>query len=577
ADPPIGRPLPNVTVAVVDPSGDPLTPGLAGEVVIGGAGVARGYVNRPELTAERFVADPGDPTRRVYRSGDAARVNANGELEFVGRLDDEVKVRGFRVAPAEVEAALTAHPGVADAAVVAHPDPNGDARLVAYVVAAAGGDEPSTSDLRRFLTERLPGYMVPSQLIACLAFPVGPNGKVDRAALPVPDVEPGAPSSHRIEARTATEKSMAEIWARVLGLEEVGTDDDFFDLGGHSLLATQDIAQVREEFGTETPLRAIFEAPTVAGLAALVDADTARGGTTQPLTRQPRTPGARFPLSLAQEQMWAIEARADPPGLYNVSLIRHLRRPVDEPALRRALSDVAERHETLRASFPLDDGRPWQLITPSAGVELPVTDLAGISPADRDNEVRRRVAEHDAQPFDTTRSPLWRAQLLHVDDLTSDLVVTFDHLICDGTSAYIFSGELATAYEAAVAGRKPPFKPLEVQFADFAVWQRRWFTDDVSRRQLEWWAKTLEGAPLGPALEFDRYPTTPSRRIRSRAVTVPALTRQRLEEVARANHTTVFAVAAAGVQAVLSRLGGLPDIVLSTTLSGRRWAQLEGL
>ena len=595
-DPPIGRPLPNTTVRVVDDRGRPVPTGVAGELLIGGAGLARGYLNDPALTAQRFVVDPaGDPPgARMYRTGDLVRPLPGGALEFVGRLDDQVKIRGFRIECGEVEAALGRHPGVAGAVVVARPDPPGPAgparspgekRLAAYVLPAAGA-APTGGDLRRFLAGRLPAHMVPSAFVVVYSFPLTPNGKVDRAALPAPD-RPGAVTAGGDGAgagdgarpRSRAEERVAAVWARVLGLDPagVGVDDDFFELGGHSLLATQVMAQVREEFGTETPLRAIFEAPTVAGLAALVDAEASGGEEGPRLGARDRPPGARLPLSLAQEQMWALEAAADPPGLFNITALHRFEGPVDEGALKDALEHLVERHETLRTSFGVEDGRPWQSVAEAVPVELSTTDLAGAPAGEREGELERRVAEQDARAFDPARPPLFRAHLFHLGDTSSRLAVTFDHLVCDGTAVTVFVRELTAAYEALVDHRRPELPPLEVQFGDFAVWQRSHVTEEALSRQLEWWVATLEGMPLGPAVPFDRVPATPTRRIGSTTARAGAGTRRLLEELAGATTGTVFIVAVAAVAAVLGRHGGTTDVVVSTTLSGRNRSELEGL
>ncbi len=579
-DPPIGRALPNSDVRVVDERGDPVAPGVTGELLIGGVGLARGYLNHPELTSQRFITGAGDvgPGARLYRTGDLVRMLADGDLEYVGRIDDQVKIRGFRVECGEVEAALAAHPGVAEAVVVARLDPSGHKRLAAYVVAAGNG-AVTASELRRSLLDRLPDHMVPSELATVDAFPLTPNGKVDRAALA--SVEPTGPADDRLplRPRSPTEERLAAIWADVLGVDvaRVGVDDDFFELGGHSLLAAQVIAQVREEFGTETVVRAIFEASTVAALAALVEAEAAGDLQVPPLARMPRVPGARFPLSMAQEQMWALELAADPPGLYNITAITRIRRPVDESSLRKALAYMVERHETLRTAVSVESGRPQQVVVPTVPVKLDVVDLGGTHPAEREPELRRRIADQDAAPFDPARAPLFRAQLLHLGEEASQLVVTIDHLIADGTSAEIFMNELIEAYDAISGSRAPEHPPLEVQFADFAAWQRRWVTEDVLQAQLDWWANALEGMPLGPAVPFDRVPDQPTRRITSRSLTVPADTYGLLQELARASHGSVFIVCAAAVQALFSRYGGLTDVVLSTTLNGRQRTELEGL
>ncbi|MGI9022487.1 MAG: amino acid adenylation domain-containing protein [Acidimicrobiales bacterium] len=582
-DPPIGRPLPNTTVGVVDDRLEPVAPGATGELLIGGAGLARGYLNRPELTAERFVRDVAGEPGRMYRTGDLVRQLPDGDLDFVGRIDNQVKIRGFRIECGEVEAALVRHPEVAAAAVVAHDEPPADQQLVAYVVAAAGATV-TTGDLRRFLADHLPAHMVPGAFVVLDALPLTPNKKVDRTALPPPQPAEAATDAAGVGPRSATEERVAAIWARVLGLDPatVGTDDDFFDLGGHSLLATQVIAQLREEFGTETPLRAIFEAPTVAGLAALVQPEGTEAETTglteaPALTPRPAQAGPALPLSLAQEQMWVLERSANPPGLYNITALHRFERPVDEDAIRHALRYMIGRHETLRTRFPSDTGRPQQIVLPSVDVELGVSDLGDVPEAEREHELRCRIVEKDAQPFDLDRAPLFRAHLFHLDDATSRLAVTFDHLICDGTATSIFVTELVAAYEAITAGREPDLPPLDVQFADFCVWQRSHVTDDVLRRQLDWWAGALKDVPSGPAVAFDRFPETLTRRITSCTFTVGPDIRRRLDDVARTTGSTVFVVAAAAVQALFARYSGITDIVMSTTLSGRNRAELEGL
>jgi len=579
-DPPIGRPLPNTTVRVVDELRRPVPVGVAGELLIGGAGLARGYVNDPALTAERFVDDPaGDPPRaRMYRTGDLVRRLADGDLDYVGRLDDQVKIRGFRIECGEVEAALACHPGLAHAVVVARSDLVAGKRLVAYVVGAASAGVPG-EELRHFLAERLPDHMVPSAFVILGALPLTPNGKVDRAALPDPGLGAATTDGALAAPRSPAEERMAAIWARVLGLNGAGVDvdDDFFDLGGHSLMATQVIAEVREEFGTDTPLIAIFRAPTVAGLTALVEAERVTGAEGPPLTARARQPGARLPLSLAQEQMWALEMAASPPGLFNITALHRFGRPVDDVALRGTLRYLLERHETLRTCFGAEDGHPWQSVVEAPPIELATSDLSGMPVHERESELQRRIADEDARPFELDQAPLFRAHLFRLDETSSVLTVTFDHLICDGTAVSIFMAEATATYEAMAAHRAPELPPLAIQFADFAVWQQANVTEDVLSRQLDWWVETLNGMPLGPAVPFDRMPQTATRRIASQALKVGADTRRLLDELARATGSTEFIVAVAAAQALFGRYGGTTDVVVSTTLSGRNRAELEGL
>ncbi|CAN5136233.1 hypothetical protein BH18ACT4_BH18ACT4_00550 [soil metagenome] len=578
-DPLIGRPLPGTTVEVVDERLNPVQPGVTGELLIGGAGLARGYLNHPELTAERFVVDSAAPAGpRRYRTGDFVRGLPSGDLEYIGRIDDQVKIRGFRIECGEVEAVLARHPGVAAAVVTARDDPPAERQLVAYVI-GGGVTAPTVGDLRRFLVDRLPVHMVPSAFVVIDTFPLTPNGKVDRAELPAPGPAGTTTDAARVRPRSPAEERVAAIWARVLSLDpaSVGAEDDFFALGGHSLLAPQVIAQIREEFGTETPLRAIFETPTVAGLATTVQAERAAPAAAPALTPVAREPGARLPLSLAQEQMWALEATTDTPGLYNITAIHRFDGPVDERALRAALAYLVDRHETLRTCFSVESGRPYQSVLPTVQVDLGVSDLGHEPAAERGSVLRRLTASEDARPFDLARAPLFRPHLFHLGGAASQLIVTFDHLICDGTAATLFMTELVAAFETACAGRRPDLPPLEIQFGDFALWQRAHLSYDILRRQLDWWAKTLAGMPLGPAVPFDRVPSTPTRRIASEAFTVDASTRRLLDEVARATGATVFIVAVAAVHALFGRYSGMTDIVVSTTSNGRTRAELEGV
>ncbi|MDQ4130301.1 MAG: amino acid adenylation domain-containing protein [Actinomycetota bacterium] len=576
-DPPIGRPIANTTVRILDDDGIAVPIGTPGELYVGGAGVARGYLNRPALTADRFVPDPeGAPDQCLYRTGDLVRMLQDGNLEFVGRVDEQVKIRGFRIECREVVSVLVRHPGVAEAVVVAREDEPGNRRLVAYVV-PPGAQAPTSVELRRFLAERLPVYMVPSAFVRLDALPLTANGKVDRDALPPPGDSRQGLSTPWVAARTSTEERIAAIWSRVLDVEWVGVDDDFFDLGGHSLQAIQAVAEVRQAFAVEIPVRAIFEAPTVARLAVVVDAQRGGEDVPPPLVGRPRRLGERIPLTLPQEQMWQLERNAVPQGLFNVTALHRFSGAVEEGVLRQALAYVVERHETLRTHFGSDSGTPYQSVASSLPVELSVCDLRSLPHGERDRELLRRIAAQDATPFDLAQAPLFRVRLYRLAQERSVVAVTFDHLICDGTSAYIFLSELTAAYEALAVGREPVLRPLAVQYPDFALWQREWLTEERLARELEYWKRKLAGMPLGPAVPFDRVPDEPTRRIVKRPVSVPPDGYEGLQRLARATRSTGFVVMVATVQALFSRVGGLTDVVLSTTLSGRQRSELEGL
>lgn len=587
-DPPIGRPLPNVVVRVLDDRGAPVVPGEVGELYIGGVGLARGYLGRPELTAARFVPDPfgHGAGARLYRTGDLVRARTDGELDFVGRVDNQVKVRGFRIETGEVEAVLRSHPEVADAVVVAREDQPGDRRLVAYVVGAPGplgqmdprAPTGPAAPLRPFLGEHLPAYMLPSAFVALEAFPLTPNGKVDRDALPPPGAAGGGHPAGRSDL-TATEQALAGIWSEVLGVADIGAHDDFFDLGGHSLLAAQVAARVQDRLGVDLGLRAVFQAPTVAGLAAVVDglgpAPSPPGP--PPLVPHPRRAGDRVPLSLAQEQMWAVENRAGTRVDNNVTACLRLPGPVDGNALAAALEHLVARHEALRTSFVVEGGQPGQVVSPTLAVDLARADLAAEAAERREARAGDLARAQDGRPFDLGQPPLFRFLLADLGLGGGLAVATFDHLICDGPSAYIWLSELEESYRALAAGREPQLRTLPVQFADFALWQRAWFDHDRLDDQLRYWERRLAGMPLGPALPFDHVPDAPSRRIAKLALSVGPDDYRGLEALARSGRTSVFVLCVAAASAVLARMGSTTDVVLGTTLSGRQRPEVEGV
>ncbi len=598
-DPPIGRSVAGATTHLLDDEGRPVGPGDEGELYVGGPGVARGYLNRPELTAAAFVPDPFTVTAgaRLYRTGDLVRELPSGNLAFVGRRDHQVKIRGYRVEPDAVATALDSHPAVTEAVVVARDDGPAGRRLLGYVVTP--DTSVSSAELRRYLAERLPAHMVPSAFVHLASLPQTPNGKVDHQALPNPlGVRPELDIPW-VAPRNPAEETLVSIWAQVLGIEDLGIDDDFFDLGGHSLLATQVVSQAREAFGRDLALQAIFESPTVRGLAAALGAEeertqpALRSGTqpalrsgTQPALRsgtQPalvaytRRPGDRAPLSLAQAQMLELQLVADPPGLFNVTAQHRFATPAAPDTVSAALDVLVARHETMRTRVVVEGDTAWQVVEAAAPVPLTSHDLSSVAPEDLDSTLQQQVAEVDAVPFDLATSPLLRAHLFQLGHQGSELVVTFDHLICDMTSAYIFLDELTAAYEALVGGHRAELRPVAVQYADFSIWQQSWLTEERLGAQYEYWRTKLADMPMGSAVPFDHLPTNPSRRIGHRSFAVSADICRPLRHLARSRQATPFVVCVAAVEALLSRAGGVTDIVLSTTLSGRQRNELEGV
>jgi pristinamycin I synthase-3/4 len=565
----IGRAIGGTRAHVLD---DAARPAADGELFIGGAGVTRGYLGRPGLTAERFVPDPFsvEPGARMYRTGDGARLRVDGRLDFAGRLDAQVKVRGHRVEPGEVEAALAALPGVSQAAVTARDDGDGP-RLVAYFV----GDEMPAAELRAALRGTLPEYMLPAAFVRMEALPLGPSGKTDRRALPAPAAESGA--EYRAPG-TEVEAALAEAWSEVLGVERVGIDDDFFDLGGHSLLATRVLSRVRQRLGVDLPVRAVFQNPTVAALAGAIERERADAAPQPPLV--PAGRDAPLPLSFSQQRLWFLAELEPESPLYNLPAAVRMRGELDEAALRRALGEIVRRHEALRTVFRAGpDGAPVQEVTAApAEFPLPVADLRAFPAAWARAEVLRLAADEAEAPFDLRADPLLRALLVRVADGEHALVLTLHHIVGDGWSVGVLFGELAALYGAFRDGGESPLAPLPVQYADYAAWQRAWLTEGTLEAQLAYWRARLDGAP--PLLELPTdHPRPPTQSHRGEVLPfdVPAGLARRVRALARREDATPFMVLLAGFTLVLHRLSGSDDVVVGAPVAGRARPEVEGL
>ncbi|WP_116121188.1 non-ribosomal peptide synthetase, partial [Archangium gephyra] len=474
----IGGPITNTKAYVLDGEMQPVPVGVVGELYVGGEGLAVGYVSRPELTAERFVPSPFGTGERLYRTGDMVRWQGDGKLEFLGRRDGQVKVRGYRIELGEVEAALSRHPAVGEVVVVAREDVPGDKRLVAYAVAKPG-HELEAGELRGWVKETLPEYMVPTAVVELKALPLTPNGKVDRKALPAPEQE-RVREGHEAP-RTETERKLASLWAEVLHQEKVGLGEDFFELGGHSLLATQLVSRVREAFGVELPLRAVFEAPTVEKLAARVLA-TKAGIKAPPLKRVPRD-GA-LPLSFAQQRLWFLDQLEQGSAFYNVPAVVKLKGELEVGALERSFEELVRRHEALRTTFRVENGEPVQVISEQPRLAFSVEELSALPEAGREAEARRRSEEEAQRPFDLAQGPLLRTKLLKLGELEHVLVLVMHHIVSDGWSMGLLVRELAGLYEAFSRGKPSPLAELPVQYADYAAWQRQWLSGEVLEEQL---------------------------------------------------------------------------------------------
>jgi amino acid adenylation domain-containing protein len=566
--PPIGRPLANVRAYVLDARGRPAPVGVPGELFVGGTGVARGYGGRPGLTAAAFVPDPfgTEPGARLYRTGDRVRWLDGGVLDFIGRVDQQVKVRGYRIEPGEIESALRAHPAVRDAAVVVR----GGSRLAGYVV--ADGDAVTPGDLRERLRGVLPGYMVPATVTVLDAFPLTPSGKTDRAALPDPEASEVAYAA----PETATEAELAGLWIALLGVERAGRGDDFFTLGGHSLLAAQLVARVREAFGVELPLRAVFAAATLEAQAARIDA--LRGGAqlSGDIPRADRS--APLPLSFSQERLWFLEQLEPGSAAYNVPFGMMLRGPLDAGALGRALGEVVRRHEVLRTAFEPGDEGPVQRILAPDVFRLETIDLATFPEAEREDEAQRRMVAEGQRPFDLRSGPLLRATLFRLGNEAHGLMIVVHHAAADAWAGGVLFGELVALYDAYRRGEPSPLPELPLQFADFAAWQRGWLTGSELERQLAYWRGKLAGAPATVELPYDR-PRPPVQDLRGavHGFTFTPQAAGAARELARAGGSTVFMVMVAALAAVLRRWSGQDDLVIGTPIINRARRELEPL
>jgi amino acid adenylation domain-containing protein len=559
---PIGRPFDNMRAYVLDGGLLPVPESAVGELYLAGTGVARGYHGRPALTAERFLADPyGPPGERMYRTGDLARRAADGTIEFLGRRDGQVKVRGFRIELGEIEAVLAEDPAVAACVAVVREDRPGDRRLVAYVV--GGGTDPDLAAVHAAAARRLPDHMLP-ELVALPALPLTPNGKVDRRALPAPSRSTGAGAR---DARGPREELLRGLFAELLNVPSVGVDDDFFALGGHSLLVTRLVSRVRSLLGVELSVRQVFDHPTVAALAAALDA--ADRGTRPPVRAVAGRP-ERLPLSFAQRRLWFLHRLDGPSPTYHIPTALRLRGRADRSALRAALTDVLARHESLRTVFAEDATGPYQSVLPvrTVTVDLPV------QPATAD-ELDALLTAAAREPFDLTTGPLLRARMFDLGGDEHVLLLVLHHIAGDGWSMPVLARDLAEAYAARSAGTAPARPPLPVQYGDYTLWQRAAMgtedePDSVIAGQLRYWKAALADLPEQLELPADRpRPPQPTHGGGRVEFELPAALHDRLRDLARRSRVTPFMVVQAGVAALLSRLGAGDDIPLGSPIAGR--------
>ncbi|MEW9682768.1 amino acid adenylation domain-containing protein [Pseudomonas sp. TE50-2] len=565
----IGRPIANARVYLLDEARQLVPCGVTGELYVGGAGVARGYLNRAQLTAERFLDDPfsEQPGARMYRTGDLARWNADGTLEYLGRNDDQVKVRGLRIELGEIEAQLLALPGVAEALVLAREDQPGQPRLVAYYI--AGTEAQPVGALRAALQQRLPAYMVPAALVRLDAWPLTANGKVDRRALPLPEREASASQAHEA-AEGALETALAELWCELLQLERVGRQDRFFELGGHSLLAMRMVGQVRTRLGLELSLGELFADDRLLAVAATLAEE--RHDVLPAIEPAPR--GQSLPLSFAQQRLWFLAQMDDASAAYHIPLGLVMHGPLDRAALERALERIVERHESLRSHFTQAGAEARVRVAPGrGGFALAWHDLRGAA-----QQLPELMQAEALLPFDLAHQLPVRGRLLCLAAEHHVLLLTLHHIVADGWSMGVFTQELAALYQAFSEGRDDPLPALAIQYGDYALWQRRWLAGDALQRQGEYWQQALAGAPVLLTLPTDR--PRPARQD-YHGDRVEICLDRRLSEDLKAlclrHGVTPFMLFGAAWAVLLARLSGQAEVVVGTPVANRRQAEVEGL
>ncbi|BAY10175.1 non-ribosomal peptide synthetase [Calothrix sp. NIES-2098] len=568
----IGQPIPDLQVYLLDKNQQPVPIGVPGEMYIGGAGLARGYLNLPDITQERFIAHPfsNQPNTRLYKSGDLARYLPNGDIEYLGRIDRQVKLRGFRIEIAEIEATIHQHPKIREAVVIVREDRQNHKRLVAYIVFKS--TDISIGDVRDFVKTKLPDYMIPSAFVMLEKFPLTANGKIDIHALPEPETIQLSETNISLNL-TPVQEILVGIWADILGIEEVGIDANFFEIGGHSLLATQVVSRIRKTLELDISLQSLFEFPTIAELAKNIQQASDRSAAAI-------TPVARdrnLPLSFAQARLWLLEQLNPDSGIYNMPAAVRLVGELNIEALEESINEIIRRHEVLRTIFVLDNGEPIQVITPDVQIKIPVVDLRELTPAEQEAEIQRLSLEEFHCPFDFSQAPLLRCKLLQVDEQEKILLFTIHHIVFDAWSMGVLIRELAALYTAFVAGEASVLPALPIQYADFAVWQRQHLQGARREALLTYWKQQLANLPVL------QLPTTRPRaevktnRGASHNFVIPASVVQEVKLLSQQAGVTLFMTLLANFKILLQRYSDRDDIVVGTDVANRNQAEIEQL
>ncbi|MCP5099596.1 MAG: amino acid adenylation domain-containing protein [Chloroflexi bacterium] len=573
----IGRPIANTDLYIVDKQLRPVPVGVPGELLIGGTGVGRGYFQRPDLTNEKFISHPFADDGILYHTGDLAAYLPDGKVAFYGRIDHQVKVRGYRIELGEIEHQLVQHDTIQEAVLTTHPDAMGESQLVAYLITTTDST-PDAQALRSFLQIALPDYMIPALFVKLDAFPLTPNGKVNRQALPKPETAVSATANTYLAPRNDTESQLVELWQTVLGVSKIGVEDNFFDLGGHSLLATRLISQVQSKFSVTVPIRRFFENPTIAAFAHILDGEDAD----QAKPHIPITPVSRedkLPLSYSQMRLWFLEKLGvgGTSGI-TIPLAVRLQGQLNVSLLTQSVNEVVQRHESLRTQFAEDRGEPYQVILPLLQIAVPVVDLSTVAPEQQDKAVRERILAEMKRPFSLTTPPLIHAMILKLRATEYILCINMHHIISDGWSVGVMAREIGEIYQALVRGEPSPLPPLAIQFADFAVWQQQQLQGDTLQAHLDYWRPHWMTPPTPLALPTKT--TAPNGTQFSNGterMVIPAEVLQELRAMAQKAGASLYMVLLATLNALLVRYTGQTDISIGTYIANRNYQELEPL
>jgi len=571
---PIGKPIANTRLHVLDTHMQPVPVGVAGELCITGVGLSAGYINRPQITAEKFVPNPLDPGS-IYRTGDRVRYVADGNLEWLGRTDRQVKLRGFRIELGEIETALSAHAGVQRTVVQVREDQLSNPRLIAYIVPRAA--HLTAEELRTYLASRLPAHAIPSVFVTLDAIPELPNGKVDFRKLPSPEATVEI-SSGPVAPRTPVEEVVAGIWQQVLKCDHLSVRDDFFALGGHSLLAAKVVARILQSLDVELPLRTIFEHPTVEGLARQIERSRAKRSASLALAIAKVSRDTDPPMSFAQERLWFLDQLEPGNPLYNVPCAVSIHGTLNVNALERSINEIIRRHEILRTRFATNAGQPVQLIAPSLTIPLPITDLARLSQSDRNAKAEKLAREEATRSFNLGAGPLIRANLLRLAANEHVLLLNVHHIASDEVSREIIVRELVALYEAFAQGKASPLPELKLQYADYAAWQRSWMKNASLEQELSHWRARLKGAPSVLELPTDRpRPAAQTFRGANESLALDPAVGSSLRSLSQREGTTLFMTLLAAFKVLLNRYSGQEDIVVGSPFTNRQRAEVENL